>query len=384
MAAIDRALSIEDLRRLAKNRLPASIFGYVDGASEDRVSLKENRSAFSRWGFLTHPLVNVSKRDITIEIFGEQYQSPVGISPMGVSALCGYEGDLSLAKAAKQVSAPFILSAASTVPVERVLKENPLTWYQAYIPADFSVIDPLLNRLKNANVKVLVITVDVQVASVRENELRNGFTIPLRPSFQLILGGLLRPYWLINTLFKTLLFKGVPRFENYTAERGGPIIKVAKGNHRAGRDAMTWADIARIRNAWAGTLIIKGILRPEDALKAEEVGADGIIVSNHGGRQLDGAIAPLDALLEIVKAVPKMTVMMDGGIRRGTDILKAYALGAKCVFVGRPVMYGLSAGGEAGVLKALSLLKSEVDVDLALLGSPSIKTIDYSYIKRID
>jgi len=384
MALIDKALSIADVRELARKRLPSSIFGYVDGASEDKSSLHGNRAAFSKWSFLTHPLVNVSIRTLSVQIFDEHYSLPIGISPMGVSALCGFEGDLSLARAAKQMSAPFVLSAASTIPVERVIEENPRTWYQAYIPADFAVIEPLLNRLKRSNVQVLVVTVDVQVASTRENELRNGFTIPLRPNLKLLMGGLMRPRWLLGTFFKTLALKGIPRFENFTADRGGPIIKVAKGNHRAGRDAMSWDDIAKIRKLWGGKLVVKGILRPEDALKAEQVGADGVIISNHGGRQLDGAVAPLEMLPEIVKAVPKMTVMMDGGIRRGTDVLKAYALGAKFVFIGRPAMYGLSAGGEAGVHKVLELLKSEIDVDLALLGCPGISVLDRSYLKRVE
>lgn len=382
MVQLDQALSIDDLRLLAGKHLPASIFGYVDGASEDKSSLAANRTAFTKWSFLTHPLVNVSRRNLSISVFGEKYSVPFGISPMGVSGLCSYEGDLALAKAAKQMNAPFIISAASTTPLEKILDVNPFSWYQAYIPADFSVIDPLLDRLKQANVKVLVITVDVQVASARENELRHGFTIPLRPNLKLILGGLVKPRWLFGTFLKTLCLNGIPHFENFTAERGGPIIKVATGNHRAGRDAMTWEDILSIRQRWPHRLVIKGILRPEDAIKSQAVGADGIIVSNHGGRQLDGALATLDALPGIVNAVPSLIVMMDGGIRRGTDALKAYALGAKFVFAGRPAMYGLSAGGEAGVLRAFNILKSEIDVDLALLGCPDITTLDHSYILR--
>ncbi len=380
---ITDALSISDLRLLAKKRLPASIFGYIDGGSEDQTTVLANRHAFSKWAFLTHPLVNVSQRDLSVEIFGERFKLPFGISPMGVSSLCEFEGDLALANAAKRVGSPFILSAASTVPLERVMTLYPNTWYQAYIPANFDVITPLLARLEHAKVKVLVITVDVQLASTRENELRNGFSLPLRPNLKLLIGGILRPRWVMNVFLRTLLLKGIPHFENFTAERGGPIVNVVKGDHRLGRAAMTWDEVVKIRKAWPGKLVLKGLLRPEDALQAEKIGVDGIIVSNHGGRQLDGAVASLDALPEIIESAPNLTVMLDGGIRRGTDVLKALALGAKCVFIGRPAMYGLGAGGEKGVLRALNIIKGEVDVDLALLGCPHSKSLNSSYITPV-
>ncbi|WP_062309357.1 alpha-hydroxy acid oxidase [Polynucleobacter sinensis] len=377
---ITDALSIADLRLLAKKCLPASIFGYIDGGSEDQATVLANRRAFLRWSFLTRPLVNVENRDLCTEIFDEKFKLPFGISPMGVSSLCSFEGDLALAAAAKNVGAPFILSAASTVPLERVVKLTPNVWCQAYLPANFDVISPYLERLQKAKVKVLVVTIDVQLASTRENELRNGFSLPLRPNLRLFIGGILRPGWITRVFLKTLLLNGVPHFENFTAERGGPIINAVKGDHRSGRAAMTWEEVARIRKEWPGRLVLKGILRAEDAFRAEQIGVDGIIVSNHGGRQLDGAVSSLDALPAIVKAVPNLTVMLDGGIRRGTDVLKALALGAKCVFIGRPAMYGLGAGGEKGVLQALNIIKNEVDVDLALLGCAAISSLDQSYL----
>ncbi|MGO4331126.1 alpha-hydroxy acid oxidase [Cupriavidus sp. 2TAF22] len=380
-----RILSLADLERAARRRLPASVFGYVSGGSEDGSSLDGNRAAFARWRFLTRPLVDVSARSQSAELFGTRFAAPLGISPMGASVLCGFDADCALAAAARLANVPFVLSAASTTPLERVAKVNPDMWYQAYLPARTEVIDPLLERLRRAAVRVLVVTVDVPIASTRENEIRNGFSLPLRPSPRLILGGLARPRWLAGTFARTLLQHGVPHFENFAATRGGPIVTAMKGDHRAGRAALTWEHIRHIRKAWPGTLLLKGILRPEDALAALRAGADGIFVSNHGGRQLDGALAPLDALPAIAHAVAGsgLKLILDGGIRRGTDVLKALALGADAAFCGRPLLYGLATGGRALAQEALEVLKREIDVNLALLGCPDVAALDPSYLCAI-
>ncbi|HWH82381.1 MAG TPA: alpha-hydroxy acid oxidase [Burkholderiaceae bacterium] len=376
----ERFLSIADLARAARWRLPSGIHGYVSGGSEDERSVAANRRAFERWQFLPQPLVDVSRRTQSVELFGRRYASPVGIAPMGVSGLCCFDGDVELACAAAQMEVPSVLSAASTVPLERVLREAPGTWVQAYLPARTEVIAPLLERLQAAAVPVLVVTVDVPIAATRENEWRNGFSIPLRLTPRLMASGLARPRWLIETFVRTLLKQGVPHFENFTATRGGPVITAAKGDHRAGRAAMTWKEIAWIREHWTGRLVIKGILRPEDARSAERIGCDGIIVSNHGGRQLDGAVAPLDALPPIADAVQRLVVMLDSGVRRGTDVLKALALGARMVFVGRPAMYGLAVGGRAGAAHALRILQREIDVDLALLGCRDLRSLGRQHV----
>jgi L-lactate dehydrogenase (cytochrome) len=376
----DRALSIADLAEAARRRLPASIHGYVSGGSEDECALADNRAAFRRWRFLPRPLVDVSRRSQAVELFGRRWASPLGIAPMGVSGLCCFDGDVALARAAAQAQLPSILSAASTVPLERVLREAPGTWVQAYLPASREVIAPYLDRLGAAGAEVLVVTVDVQIASTREMELRNGFSIPLRFTPRLMAGGLMRPRWMVETFARTLLRHGIPHFENFTATRGGRIITAAKGDHRAGRAAMSWQEIAWMREQWPGRLVLKGILRAEDARRAQQLGCDGVIVSNHGGRQLDGAIASLDALPAIVAAAPGLTILLDGGIRRGTDVLKALALGAQAVFVGRPAMYGLAVGGEAGAAHALQLLRREIDVDLALLGCPDVALLNPDFL----
>jgi len=373
-------LSIADLERAAKRRLPPSIHGYVIGGSEDESSLRANRSAFERWSFLPRPLVDVSKRSQETELFGKRYASPIGISPMGVTGLCHFDGDRAMARAARKVNVPFILSGASTTPLEQVAAQMPDMWFQAYIPSRREVIGPLIERVAAAGIKTLVVTVDVPIASVREIEVRNGFSVPLRLSGRLVMGGLSRPRWMVETFARTLLTQGIPHFENFTATRGGPIITATSGDHRAGRAGLCWDDMRWLRGQWQGRLVIKGILHPQDALNAQEIGADGVIVSNHGGRQLDGAIAPIEALPAIVAAVPKMTVMVDSGFRRGTDVLKALALGARFVFVGRPAMYGLAVAGERGAVHALTLLQKEIDINLALLGCPDIAELSAKYL----
>jgi len=378
-------LSIADLERAARRRLPSSIYGYVSGASEDRASLAANRRAYGQWYFVPRPLVDVSVRSQDVHLFGVRYGAPLGISPMGACALCWFDGDRALARAAREANVPFVLSAASTTPLEHVLAVNPDTWYQAYLPARGEVVNPLLERLKAAGIRVLVITVDVPLASTRENELRNGFSLPLHLSPRLIAGGLARPRWLFNTFARTLLRQGIPHFENFTAERGGPIVREVGGDHRAGRAAMTWEHIRHIRDNWPGILVVKGILHPDDARRAHSIGADGIFVSNHGGRQLDGSIAPLEALPAIAQAMAStgMTIILDGGVRRGTDALKALSLGAHAAFCGRPVLYGLAAGGYELAAKALAVLKREVDINLALLGCPGVHGLNPGFLRRI-
>jgi L-lactate dehydrogenase (cytochrome) len=374
-------LSIADLERACARRLPSSIHGYVTGGAEDGSALAANRAAFERWRFVPRALVDVSVRSQRTTLFGKTWAGPIGISPMGAASLCRFDGDRALALAARAANLPFILSGASTTPLESVAAAAPGSWFQAYLPARQEVIGPLLARVAAAGIEVLVVTIDVPLASTREIELRNGFSLPLRLSRKLVLGGLARPRWLAATFAQTLLRSGIPHFENFGAARGGAIVAAPGADHRAGRAALCWDDLRAIRAQWHGTLVIKGILRPADAATAQAIGADGIIVSNHGGRQLDGAIAPLDALPAIVAAAPGIAVMIDSGFRRGTDVIKALALGAQFVFVGRPVMYGLAVAGQAGAAHALALLQKEIDLNLALLGCPDSADLSRDFLE---
>ena len=378
MANLRNILSLQDFENAARRRLPKSVFGFVAGGAEDTKSLSGNRAAFDAYGLRPRVLMDVSGRSQAIRLFGTRYASPFGIPPMGASTLCRFEADLALARAATAEGVPFILSAPSSVPLERVIREAPDAWYQAYLPAGRERVGALLDRVRAAGYTVLVITLDVPVGANRENNLRNGFSMPVRPNLQLALDGLLHPRWLVGTLANTLLRSGIPHFENFTATRGGWIISTPPGGQHAGRDALSWSDIAWIRGQWKGNLVLKGILRADDARRACAEGVDGIIVSNHGGRQLDGAVAPLRALPGIVEAAQAdagVVVMMDGGIRRGTDVIKAIALGAKCVFAGRPMLFGAAVAAEAGVRRAIAILREEIDRDLALLGCADMAAV---------
>ncbi|AHC47247.1 alpha-hydroxy acid oxidase [Achromobacter xylosoxidans] len=366
--ALARMLSLDDFEAAARRRLPRPIFGYVAGAAEDNQSLQANRDAFGRYAFQPRVLVDVSGRSQHTELFGQRYESPFGIAPMGISALSAYRGDIVLARAAREQGIPAILSGTALIPLEEVIEQAPGTWFQAYLPGDPARIDALVARAARAGYETLVLTVDIPVSANRENNVRTGFSTPLKPSLRLAWDGLTRPRWLAGTFLRTLLAHGMPHFENSFATRGAPIVSASVLRDFSARDHLSWEHVARIRRQWPGTLIIKGILHPQDARLAREHGADGIIVSNHGGRQLDGAISPLRALPGVVAEAGAMPVMMDSGVRRGGDVLKALALGARFVFVGRPFNYAAAVGGQAGVAHAIGLLRAEVDRNMAMLG----------------
>lgn len=375
-------LSLDDFEAAARRRLPRPIFGYVAGAAEDNQSLRDNRQAFAQYAFAPRVLVDVSRRTQQTELFGRQYASPFGIAPMGISALSAYRGDIVLARAAREQNIPAILSGTSLIALEDVIREAPGTWFQAYLPGDPAKIDALVERARRAGYETLVLTVDIPVSANRENNVRTGFSTPLKPSLRLAWDGLTHPRWLAGTFLRTFMAHGMPHFENSFATRGAPIVSSSVLRDFTARDHLSWEHVARIRKQWPGTLIIKGILHPRDAALARQHGADGVIVSNHGGRQLDGAISPLRALPGVVAAAGDMTVMMDSGVRRGGDVLKALALGARFVFVGRPFNYAAAVGGQAGVSHAIGLLRAEVDRNMAMLGINSVREMDASLLWR--
>lgn len=371
-----RILSLDDFEAAARRHLPRPVFGYIAEAAETKHSYWGNRASFSDYEFIPRVLVDVSKRSQAVSLFGHEYAAPFGMAPMGISALSTYRGDLVLARAAARANIPMIMSGSSLIPLEAVAEEKLGAWFQAYLPGDMPSITALLARVARAGFQTLVLTVDTQVPPNRENFARSGFSSPLRPSLSLFWEGVTHPRWLTGTFLRTILRHGMPHFENNYATRGVPILSPSVTRDFSDRGHLNWDHFALIRLQWAGRIIVKGILHPDDAGKARDMGADGIIVSNHGGRQLDGAIAPLRVLPEIVARCPDIPVMIDGGIRRGTDILKALALGAAFVFVGRPFGYAAAIGGEAGVAHAVSLLAQEVSRDMAMLGITSLKELD--------
>jgi L-lactate dehydrogenase (cytochrome) len=377
-------LSLMDFERAARRHLPRPIFGYVSGAAEDCASLHDNRAAFSEIGFVTRVLRNVSARSQQVELFGRTYASPFGVAPMGISALSAYRGDLVLASAAAAANVPMIMSGSSLIPLEDVLAQSPDTWFQAYLPGEVEKIEPLIERVDRAGVQTLVLTVDTAVLANRENNIRAGFSTPLRPGLRLAWDGMTHPRWLLSTALRTLLLHGMPHFENSYATRGAPILSSRVTRDFGAKDHLSWEHLALIRRKWKRTLVVKGIMSALDAQAAKDAGADGIIVSNHGGRQLDGTVAPLRVLPEVVAAVgPDYPVMMDSGIRRGTDVLKALALGARCVFVGRPFLYAAAVAGEPGVRHALRILADEVQRDLGLLGLTSLRELGCAQLRPI-
>jgi L-lactate dehydrogenase (cytochrome) len=359
-------LALDDFEAPARRYIPRPIFGYVAGGAETNASMRGNRAAFDDFAFVPRALVDVRGRSQQTTLFGHAYDAPFGIAPMGGTAMAAYQGDLVLARAAAAANIPMVLSGASLTPLEQVKQEGRTAWFQAYLPGDVPTITKLVERVERAGYDTLVLTVDVPVSANRENNVRSGFHTPLRPSLRLAWDGIVRPRWLVGMFARTLLLHGMPHFENM----GPRVALLTSTGVREGmiRDQLSWSHVELMRRLWKGKLILKGILNKDDARIARESGVDGIIVSNHGGRQLDGAVAPLRVLPGIAAQAGDMTVMIDSGIRRGTDVLKALALGAHFVFVGRPFLYAAAIAGEAGVGHAIKLLRDEVDRDMALVG----------------
>jgi L-lactate dehydrogenase (cytochrome) len=378
-----RILSLDDFEDAARRHLPPPVFGYVAGAAETDWTLADNRVAFAEFGFLPRMLVDVSKRTTRTTLFGHAYSAPFGIAPLGISALYAYRGDLVLAAAAMHANVPMVMSGSSLIRLEDVASQSPSTWFQAYLPGDMNAIVALIERVARAGFETLVVTVDSQVAGNRENNIRAGFSTPLRPTPGLAWDGFTHPRWLFGTFLRTLVAHGMPHFENNFATRGAPILSPSVLRDYSDRGHLHWEHWRTIRRMWKGRLIIKGILDKADAQLARDEGADAIVVSNHGGRQLDGAVSALRVLPGIVASCQDIPIMLDGGIRRGTDVLKALALGAKFVFVGRPFGYAAAIGGVSGVLHAVALLRAEVERDMAMLGINDLSELHPGWLVRV-
>jgi isopentenyl diphosphate isomerase/L-lactate dehydrogenase-like FMN-dependent dehydrogenase len=367
-----RALNVWDLRRAARRRLPRLVWEYVERGAEDEATLRMNRAALSAIHFAPRALVDVSARSQEITVLGIPFHSPFGIAPMSPLGLCRHEGDLALARAARQANVPFVLSSHADVPLERIAAEaGGAPWLQVYPTADRRSAEAHLERAQSAGCQVIVLTVDVPVRGNREYNERNGFAIPPKVSLSAMADGLLHPHWVVNVYLRSLL-------GGYL--RG--LLRKGREEMRLRRDLYDWRAVTWLRQRWPGKLVIKGILGADDARFAAEEGADAIIVSNHGGRQLDSAPATIDVLPEIVAAAgDRLEVFIDGGFRRGADIAKALALGADMVFVGRPVVYGLAAAGEAGAWRVLELLRSELDRVLALIGCNAVTELGPQHLR---
>ena len=386
MGSVARAYNIADLREMALKRVPKGLFEFVDRGTEDEVSLRNNRSVFERMRFKPRTLVDVSKRNQEVTLFGRKHKMPITIAPTGTAGLMWYQGEIALARAAAQAGIPFTLATGSMTAMEEVAKEAGGTlWFQLYMWPDRSLSHKLVERAKAAGYEALVVTVDGVVSGNREYNLRSGFTIPFTFTRKNITDVLMHPRWMIDVLARYLVTTGMPRYQNYPTDIKYRITAGPMGRSSMRTDSLGWNDLRALRKIWPHQLMVKGILHPQDALMAVDCGADGVIVSNHGGRNLDGIISPIEALPEVANAVGKRaTVLVDSGFRRGSDVVKALALGAHAVQIGRSTLYGVAAGGEEGARRAITIFRDEIDRVMALNGCRSVAELSTDYLHAPD
>jgi isopentenyl diphosphate isomerase/L-lactate dehydrogenase-like FMN-dependent dehydrogenase len=376
------AYDVADLRELARRRLPRGVFEFFDRGNGDETALVENRAAFDRIKLEPRALVDTSRRSQGITLFGKQHAMPIAIAPTGSAGLAWHEGEIALARAAAAAGIPFALATGSMTSLERVAAEAGGTlWFQIYMWPDRSLSHRLVERAKAAGYQALIVTVDTPVPPGREYNLRNGMTVPFRFTRRNVTDVLMHPRWLSGVLMRYLLTTGMPRYENYPTEMKTRITAAPMGRSMMVTDSLTWEDLRALRKLWPHTLVVKGILRAQDALAAADCGADAVLVSNHGGRAVDSTRAPIEVLPEVVEAAGgRVTVLVDSGFRRGADVVKALALGAKAVLIGRATLYGVAVAGEAGAARAIEIYRDEIDRILALIGCPGVAALDPGYL----
>ena len=377
-----RARNIADLRELALRRVPGLAFEYVEGGAEDENTLRANRTAFEALRLLPQTLVDTSRRNLSTTVLGAPAAAPLVIAPTGLNNMLHPEGDLALARAAARRGIPFTLSSLSTTRLEEVAKRaGGRLWMQLYVLKERAIARDLMQRAAAAGYEALVFTTDANVFGSREWDQRN-FSSPGKPTLRAALDTLRHPRWLYDMLVR----HGIPRFRNVEA-----FLPPGKASAVGGSTVLpglfeasiTWDDIAWIRHFWRGKLLLKGVLTAADAERARALGCDGIVLSNHGGRQLDYCVTGIDALPEIAAAVGRqMALIVDGGFRRGSDVIKALALGAEAVMLGRATLYGLAAGGEPGVARALEMLCTETDRVLGMLGCNAVSELGAQHLRR--
>lgn len=370
-----RALTISDLREMARAHLPRGIFEYVARGTDDDIGLADNARAFDELRFLPRVVRDVSGAAPGCELLGGPSAAPLAIAPTGFAGLLWLEGEIASARAAAAAGIPYALSTGSITPMERIRAEsNGRLWLQLYVWPQRGMTRQLIERAEKAGYEALIITVDTPAAPFRPYNLRNGFSIPFRISRRNALDIALHPRWLFNVVFRRYLRSGPMVSENYPEQLRVPVGKVQMGKFNLPfSDDVTWSEIRELRRLWTGPVLIKGVLHPDDAEKAVLAGCDGVIVSNHGGRNLDGAIAPIRMLPEVVDRVGhRTTVLLDSGVTRGGDIAKALALGAKGVLTGKATLFGVGAGGEAGMARALEILTEELVRVMTFVGARTV------------
>jgi L-lactate dehydrogenase (cytochrome)/(S)-mandelate dehydrogenase len=386
---VDQAVNIEDLHQMAKRRLPKVAFDFIEGGLEDEHGLDRNTSAFRKRQLLPRYLVDVSVRDQSTTIFGHTFSSPFGIAPTGAAGLFRRGADLMLAEAARDANIPYIMSGSSNDTIEEAARVAPKNaWYQLYAARDGKISEDMIRRVTDSGMESLVLTVDVPVGSKRERNIRNGFSnirgnwmraaLSLSPA--LLAEAMTHPGWVLEYI----RHGGTPAVGNWApyAPAGSTAEETVHFNRsQVPAHAQTWKDLEKYRRLFPRNLIVKGVMHPADAIRCAELGCDGVIVSNHGARQLDQAPASLDVLPAIKAAVgDKMTIMLDSGVRRGADILIAFCLGAQFVFFGRPTLYGAVAGGLPGVKKAVDIFRNEIDLVMGQIGCPKLSELGPDFL----
>ena len=376
-----RLLSIEELREQAQSSVPKMFFDYCESGSWDEESLNKNISDLKNIQFKPRVVRNLSNRKTKINLLGEEFGMPIGLSPCGLTGMQHADGEIHAAKAAEKFQIPFTLSTMSIVSIEDLAKNvSREFWFQLYVMKDRKLTNDLMARAKAVGCNTLVLTVDLQVLGIRYKDVKNGLSTPPKLTIKTLLDLALKPKWAFQ----------IAKTKNKTFGNLKPYItNVSNLNSLSSwineqfDESLSWDDIKKFRDLWPGKLIIKGIMAPEDAELATAIGADALIISNHGGRQLDGCASSVSALIEIKNnlSTKPISLLFDGGIRNGKDVLKVRALGATMGMIGRPYLYGLGAGGESGVIRALEILHEQLDRTMALCGHRDINTVDGSILK---
>lgn len=379
MGAARDCWNIEDLRQQARRRLPRGVWEYLERGVEDETGMTRNREAFERITFRPRVLRQVDRIDLSTSLLGADSVLPFAIAPTGAAGMMWYRGDLALAKAAAKAGIPFCISSASTMDVEEFAGMEGTRWFQLYMWENRELSFDVVRRAHEAGCEALFVTLDLPVPPNREYLWRNGFGMPFQLNRRNVPDILAHPRWFAGVIGRYMLDGGLPQQANLPREMKHSVARGAKPGALFKQDNLDWNDVKMLRDMWPGKLVLKGILHPEDAYLAQEAGADAVVVSNHGARALDHSIAAIDALPDIVDAVGgRMSVLLDSGIRRGSDVVKALALGADGAMVGRATLYGMAAAGEAGVTRAIALLGDEASRTMAMLGLTSVEQIDSS------
>ncbi|WP_201548200.1 alpha-hydroxy acid oxidase [Psychrobacter sp. Pi2-1] len=374
---LKKITEIEDLRRVAERKVPRMFYDYVDSGSWTETTYRSNETDFDRIKLRQRVLVDMDNRSLATQMIGESVNMPVAIAPTGFTGMMWADGEIHAARAAEKFGVPFSLSTMSICSIEDIATHTSKPfWFQLYVMRDQDYMANLIQRAKNANCSALILTADLQVMGQRHKDIKNGLSAPPKPTLTNIINLMTKPQWCMNML-------GTKRrsFGNIVGHAKGveDLSSLSSWTEEQFDPRLSWDDVARIKDMWGGKLIIKGIMEPEDAIMAARSGADALVVSNHGGRQLDGALSSISALSDIVQAVhaedSDIEVWLDSGIRSGQDVLKAIALGAKGTMIGRAFLYGLGAYGEDGVRRALEIIYKECDISMAFCGHTDINKV---------